>query len=483
VARTGGRLGAEAPARLMPPDLTSRVIATASLQAHALLEHTVPYWPLDQIHRLQRARLRSIVDHAYSTVPFYREAMDARGLRPGDFRRVEDLQRLPLIDATFVQENLDRFLSRASAESDREEFHTSGSESGVRRTIYWDSPAVVRTIAYLERVLPAVEHLARERAGSKTLRMAVGESRAQSLRRRVGRESRTLLILPGDDPAQTRAGMLSRRTLMPARAAHVHYLSSRLPPDAIVRELNAVRPRIVSSFGSVAEQFLRFLADSGARPALPRVWTYTGDAVSRGGRELAERFGCSLHSSYNTTEVGRIGFQCERLGGYHLNVDIAPVHLIDPEGRPVSAGEPGEIVTSGLRNRAMVLLNYRLDDRGVMGQARCGCGRTLPVLERLEGRRSSVLRLGDGRELSALTLESMFRRELEPTLKVQLEERAVGRLHWRIVPFSDVDQGELRGTLTERARQVLGPQTRLTIEFVDEIHATEGGKLRRALTS
>jgi phenylacetate-CoA ligase len=460
---------------------TKRVTDTASLQARALVERTVPFWPMDQIQRLQRARLRSIVRHAHSTVPFYREAMEARGLHPGDFRRVEDLQKLPLIDGTFVQENLDRFLSRALGESDRAEHHTSGSESGVRRTIYWDVQSAMGALAYLERVQPAIERLGGDRPASKALRLALGEARAQSLRLRVRRESRILLISPGDDPDRSRV-RLSARTLMPARAPHVHHVSSRLPLDTIVERLDAVRPRTVSSFGSVAEQLFRHLAESGARPALPAVWTYTGDGVSRGGRELAERFGCPLLSSYNATEMGRIGFQCERLGGHHMNVDLAPVHLIDPAGRPVSAGEPGEIVASSLRNRAMVLLNYRLGDRAVVGESSCDCGRTLPILERLEGRTSSVMQLGDGRELSALTLESMFRRELEPTLKVQLEERAPGDLHWRVVPFSGVDHDELRGTLTEHARRVLGPETRLTIEFVDDIRATEGGKLRRAVT-
>jgi phenylacetate-CoA ligase len=129
----------------------------------------------------------------------------------------------------------------------------------------------------------------------------------------------------------------------------------------------------------------------------------------------------------------------------------------------------------------MVLLNYRLDDRGVIGEAGCDCGRTLPVLASLEGRRSSIVRLGDGRELSALTLESMFRRELGPTLKVQLEERGAGRLHWRIVPFAGADRNDLRNTIAERARRVLGSQTHLTIEFVDDIPATQAGKLRRAV--
>jgi phenylacetate-CoA ligase len=459
------------------------VALSAAIQARGLVQRTVPYWPLDLILQAQRARLRATVRHAYGTVPFYRQAMDERGLRPGDFRRAEDLQRLPLIDAAFVQEHKRDFISRAYEQAELAKYRTSGSESGVRRTIYWDPRSVLDVLAYLERVHPVVERLAGEPPAARALRMAVGETRAQALRRRVGRESRQVLIRPSDDPSAMREGTLTRETLMPARPGHIRYVSSRLPTERIVQEIDAARPRTVSSFGSVAEQVLRHLASSGARPALPRVWTYTGDGISQGARELAERRGCAVHSSYNATEVGRIGFQCERLGSHHLNIDTAPIAVVDPTGRPLPPGEPGEIVASSLRNRAMVLLNYRLGDSGVLGERACACGRTLPLLERLEGRSSSLLQLADGRRLSVLTVESMFRDELAPTLKVQLEEQAAGRLHWRIVPFEGIDRDALRGSLTERARRVLGPSTSLTVEFVEDIASTEGGKLRRLVRS
>lgn len=459
----------------------SRLATSGLLQAHALVERTVPYWPANQIRRRQRMRLRRLVDHAYRTVPFYREVMDARGLRPGDFQQVDDLQRLPLIDAAYVQENRERFLSTAYSEGDCQTSYTSGTESGVRRAVVWDSRTVLHVVAYLERLQPIIDRLAGEPPAARALRATIGDARAQSLRRRVGRESRILLISPGDNPNRTREGLHSRRTLMPVHSQHLHYVSSRLPMESIVPRLDAIRPRIVASFGSVAEQFFRHLHESGARPALPRVWSYTGDGVSDAGRELAASFGCSLHSSYNVTEIGRIGFQCERVAGHHLNVDLAPVRVIDTAGRPVPRGEPGELVASGLRNRAMVLLNYRLGDQGTLAEEACGCGRTLPLLELLEGRRSTLMRLGDGRELSALTLEAMFRVQLGPTRKVQLVERGAGDLLWRIVPFSNVSQSELREALADRANEVLGPDTNLTIEFVDDIPATEGGKLRRAL--
>ena len=75
-----------------------RALNTAQLATLAAVERRIPFWPRQRIERLQRWRLRSIVRHAYETVPYYRETMDALGLRPGDVRTAADLARLPHVE-------------------------------------------------------------------------------------------------------------------------------------------------------------------------------------------------------------------------------------------------------------------------------------------------------------------------------------------------------------------------------------------------
>lgn len=171
-----------------------------------------------------------------------------------------------------------------------------------------------------------------------------------------------------------------------------------------------------------------------------------------------------------------MGIQCERRQGFHLNVDLHAFRVVDEEGRDVEPGTPGELIVSNLYSRGMVLLNYRIGDRGVIDPNPCPCGRTLPLLARLEGRRSEQLRLADGRELSALAIEGLFREVLRPTLKVQIEQSEPRSLHWRIVPFERVDREELAEEVREHARTVLGEGTTVSVEFVDDIPTTPQGK-------
>lgn len=49
----------------------------------------------DEIAALQRERLAWSLRHAYANVAHYRQAFDAAGVHPDDFRQLEDLQKFP----------------------------------------------------------------------------------------------------------------------------------------------------------------------------------------------------------------------------------------------------------------------------------------------------------------------------------------------------------------------------------------------------
>ena len=126
--------------------------------------------------------------------------------------------------------------------------------------------------------------------------------------------------------------------------------------------------------------------------------------------------GVRLWSGYSAIETGRVGFQCEVGRGHHLNLDSCALRVVGRDGRPASNGEEGDLVVSNLVNRATVILNYRSGDVGAMGEGPCSCGRTLPLLARMHGRSSDIVRLADGRELPALVFDAMFRWELRQAL-------------------------------------------------------------------
>jgi phenylacetate-CoA ligase len=54
------------------------------------------WWPADRIEADAVARLRRLLDHAGTHVPFYRRLLGEAGIRPGDVRSLADLSRVPV---------------------------------------------------------------------------------------------------------------------------------------------------------------------------------------------------------------------------------------------------------------------------------------------------------------------------------------------------------------------------------------------------
>ncbi len=51
----------------------------------------------DEVQALQRGRMAWSLQHAYANVPYHRQAFDAAGVHPSDFRELSDLARFPFM--------------------------------------------------------------------------------------------------------------------------------------------------------------------------------------------------------------------------------------------------------------------------------------------------------------------------------------------------------------------------------------------------
>ena len=61
--------------------------------------------PVEQIKKLQSEKLVKQVKHVYENVPYYRELMDKKGVKPEDIHGIEDLHKLPFIEKSDLRES------------------------------------------------------------------------------------------------------------------------------------------------------------------------------------------------------------------------------------------------------------------------------------------------------------------------------------------------------------------------------------------
>jgi phenylacetate-CoA ligase len=442
------------------PGIARRLLNSARVAALAWHERKVPFLPAERIERLQRRRIRAIIRHAYETVPFYRRAMNEARLRPGDFRTARDLERLPLLDDVVVRRNPEEFLSSAYQGRPLVSLETSGAHSRVRKSIQRDHAAALRGLASAERDRAVINRL---------LGRGWGQVR--------------LFLLPPASATLTMRKFWDSQTVTPRGLAERHVFSTEHPFEEAAEEIRRIRPHVVFSYGSYTDEFFRFIHDRNIAIPSPRVWMYGGDGLAEHRRQwITETYGCVVYTTYQAVETGKIGFQCERLGGFHLNVDLCAVRVVDSSGGTVGPGLTGEIVVSNLINGAMVLLNFRLGDMGVLSAHACPCGRSLPVLERLEGRVNEILTAPDGRRVSVGVMETHLMDELDAAFQAQVTQPDPSRVLWSVVPLPNTDRDSLRRQMIEKTCGLFGAETDVEVAFVETIPHTPTGKFLRVIS-
>ena len=199
-----------------------------------------------------------------------------------------------------------------------------------------------------------------------------------------------------------------------------------------------------------------------------------------GRRLLTEGLGIPVLSVYGANEAFHIGFECGQGSGYHLNVDLVPLRIVDPDGHDLPHGESGEVVISNLVNRATVLLNYRLGDIAAVRPSRCPCRRTLPVLSFIEGRTDEWIVSRSGQALHPEAVRKAFADE-EEIWEHQIAQVTPSHFQLTLVADRNSDREAMTARLAQKFERRLGEGTTISVSFVESIPRTQGGKLRAVL--
>ncbi len=427
---------------------------------HARHERALPYWPLERIERVQRRRLQRMVRHAFREAPHYRETAQRLGLEPEQIRSAEDLKLLPMVSKAEYAAAPERFQSERLCRSGALRIDSSGT-SGRSKPVYHDPESLF-------------------------LAMAHGRRQAEPLRRFLGRTTRYRELIaarPGGVHTQIRrfyeANLWMPRFLDLERA----YLPvSGTSAEEQAAFINRFRPDMMWGYGTLIGGLFRRIARRRLKVWRPKVIAYGGDAMPEADRELIEgEFGIPVFSIYQAVEALHIGFQCELRRGLHLFTDSVIVRIVDEEGRDLAPGETGDIVISNLTNRATVFLNYRLGDLGRLGAEPCPCGRTLPVLESLEGRDDDMVALPSGAEVHALVaIEEL--RAVPGVVQVQLRQEALSEFVIRAVPRPATERDRAAAELKAALRRTLGTVDHVAVEWYEEIPPDAGGKTKAVVS-
>ena len=194
-------------------------------------------------------------------------------------------------------------------------------------------------------------------------------------------------------------------------------------------------------------------------------------------RKKIERvFDCKVTNRYGCEEVSLIASECENHSGLHLNSDSLIVEFI-MDGKNVSSGSPGAIVVTDIINYGMPFIRYKLGDVGVPSDHECSCGRSYPIMEKVEGRVADYIVMPDGSLISGISLTENFAMKLPEIKQLQIIQEKVDNIIFKIVKgegFSSDSEKKIKSAAIER----FGMRINFTYDYVNQIPQEASGKYR-----
>ena len=265
---------------------------------------------------------------------------------------------------------------------------------------------------------------------------------------------------------------------------------------ALIRDL---RPEVLCCTPSYAVRLGEALGEAGiARDEVSlRVGIFGAEPWSEAMRaQIEAALPLKALDIYGLSEVIGPGVSCECLeaqAGLHVNSDHFLVEVVDPaSGRPLGPGERGELVFTTLTKEAMPVLRYRTGDLAALDPSPCACGRTLPRMSKVTGRKDDMLVIRGvnvypseveavlvaERAVAPHYLLVVDRTEAMPKLVVACELAA----GWTICgETEEAERERVAGEVGAALLQRLGLATEVRVLPVGSIPRVELGKAQRVL--
>lgn len=420
----------------------------------------VAYLPAEALAARRDANVRATVRYAAAHVPFYREMFKAEGIDPLGIRTAADLARLPIVEKQDVQAAPERFVAD-TAEGRNALIMPSSGTSGKPMQIYQSQDYLLANTAHDGRHRAVVTEILGKGTPHRQMTVGYPNNSSQRIRAKVHENAFVPTRLAG-----------ARRNVV----------SLFDPLETIIGALNERQPNILFAYGTFVELLFKTVKARGLVMHVPKVVMYVSDHLTdETQRMIREEYGAEVLSSYSAVEALRIGFTCRTGKGFHLHSDLTHVRAVDERGEDVPTGTTGDLVISNLTNRGTVLINYLIGDRGQLSGETCPCGRTLPLLGKLEGRRDDVVALPNGQFLHSATVWAAIRHNPD-FIQYQLVQQALGQFELKITTVDEATFARVSVDLMEKLRPVLGDGVGLTARYVSPFESF-GAEKRSQLVS
>lgn len=389
----------------------------------------------ETIHQVQEYRLTMLLTYANQKVPFYQHQKNS------------SLKDFPVLTKNIIALNIEELISEDYRKADLIEEKSSGS-SGVQGTVFMTRLESLDAIANQSFLWS----LSGYQFGDKLLQLGMSPNR--------GIVKRLKDILFRTD----------------------YQLAFNLDEQKVLNVLKNYRDnKSIVFFGGYASglyEYARIAMKHNIRDIEFKSVISWGDKMFDHYRTLIEEvFKTKVYDTYGCTEGFMIAGQCQHFN-YHILTPHVYIELLDTNGNEVPYGEIGQVFVTRLDARAMPLIRYYLGDLAIKENPSkgCPCGLPYPMLRKIIGRDTDVVKTPLGKSLIVHFFTGIFE-HISEIRQFRVLQDSVHEFSIEII--SDLNGASLDVLLNgihKKLEQKAEEKLQITFKQVHEIPTTNSGK-------
>ena len=396
------------------------------------------YWTYDAMASYQFNKLKYLLEESYNNIPYYQKLFDSLSFKPQtDFKNLKDLSIIPILNKEFVKKNKDLFINSKYTKN-AILFKTSGS-TGVPYEI------LVHPNQWIMEQGVVWRHW---KWGGYNFRDPLAMVRS---------------FVPPNEQTLWRTSKLSNFTYF--SPFHLNDVNIAKYLDHMIAKNITILRGYPSSLATLADFVIR---TGHPIPRIKLVLT-ASEVLTDNDRTLIESaFTAKVSNHYGLAEQIVMMGDCEKHEGLHNYDEYGYLELIDTDDPKVK-----RIVGTNLNNLTTPLIRYDTGDLAIVADKPCSCGRSLPTIKNIIGRKDAVIRTAEGYEIPTVNFYTMFEdfQELE---RWQIVQQSLTEIDFKIhgVKLST----ERLTSLEKEIKRRLGDTMKVNIQVNSEFIKKSEGK-------
>lgn len=411
------------------------------------------FWSQEDIRRYQFNKLKKLLHHAVTYVPYYNKMFHELKIGVEDIRTYRDFEFLPILTKELIRKNFDSMVSTfyqkedlisnstggstgtplkyfqdknyekwANAARIRGWYHIAGCSSGASCAVLWGAMHEVKeNFSYYERIKDYIES---------------GEIWLNAFNLSDERKFEFLKLC------------------------------------------RLFRPKLLRGYFTAVKDFAVFIDQNKLKFPQVKGIILGAETVDLESQKYIEKvFNAPSYNTYGGRELSLIAMECDHKNGLH---EISENNYVEFEPITIkNYPEAGNLIITNLNNYAMPFIRYRIGDIGVPGDGSpCSCGRGLPLIKKVIGRTTEVFTFYDGTKIAGeMFIHLMKSFPVNDYQFVQTSESKVVLRYNKSSIISD----EIKNNIIRTYQGYLPEKTILNFEPVESFEKTPTGKFRFVL--